>query len=184
MVRRPPRSTRTDTLFPYTTLCRSGVVELREGATVDQELREAIPLLLGAVAPLDGIWLEDACPVLDPRSELLVVGGCRHLLSRGVAGSALRWDVGYPAESGGTHVDLGAEAEPGGARRGVDVEDHALALAEHPEHRSLQGIGCEVVLPEVGVAEDHAVTRAWVVRLDDSLHGPSLLGLHGGFASP
>src|SRR3546814_4822325 len=26
MVRRPPRSTRTDTLFPYTTLLRSGVV--------------------------------------------------------------------------------------------------------------------------------------------------------------
>src|SRR3546814_10954654 len=25
MIRRPPRSTRTDTLFPYTTLCRSGV---------------------------------------------------------------------------------------------------------------------------------------------------------------
>src|SRR3546814_13096343 len=24
MTRRPPRSTRTDTLFPYTTLCRSG----------------------------------------------------------------------------------------------------------------------------------------------------------------
>src|SRR3546814_6511742 len=24
MIRRPPRSTRTDTLFPYTTLCRSG----------------------------------------------------------------------------------------------------------------------------------------------------------------
>src|SRR3546814_2826354 len=25
MIRRPPRSTRTDTLFPYTTLCRSAV---------------------------------------------------------------------------------------------------------------------------------------------------------------
>src|SRR3546814_1999997 len=25
MIRRPPGSTRTDTLFPYTTLCRSGV---------------------------------------------------------------------------------------------------------------------------------------------------------------
>src|SRR3546814_19525664 len=25
MIRRPPRSTRTDTLFPYTTLCRSHV---------------------------------------------------------------------------------------------------------------------------------------------------------------
>src|SRR3546814_1272662 len=28
MIRRPPRSTRTDTLFPYTTLFRSGVVFL------------------------------------------------------------------------------------------------------------------------------------------------------------
>src|SRR3546814_20026412 len=27
MIRRPPRSTRTDTLFPYTTLFRSGVAE-------------------------------------------------------------------------------------------------------------------------------------------------------------
>src|SRR3546814_6106546 len=32
MIRRPPRSTRTDTLFPYTTLCRSelGRAELAE----------------------------------------------------------------------------------------------------------------------------------------------------------
>src|SRR3546814_4700754 len=29
MIRQPPRSTRTDTLFPYTTLFRSGVVERR-----------------------------------------------------------------------------------------------------------------------------------------------------------
>src|SRR3546814_6010654 len=28
MIRRPPRSTRTDTLFPYTTLFRSGTVDL------------------------------------------------------------------------------------------------------------------------------------------------------------
>src|SRR3546814_18452291 len=28
MIRRPPRSTRTDTLFPYTTLFRSGAVAL------------------------------------------------------------------------------------------------------------------------------------------------------------
>src|SRR3546814_14021361 len=30
MIRRPPRSTRTDALFPYTTLFRSGVTYLRE----------------------------------------------------------------------------------------------------------------------------------------------------------
>src|SRR3546814_15770029 len=31
MIRRPPRSTRTDTLFPYTTLCRSVFDALRKG---------------------------------------------------------------------------------------------------------------------------------------------------------
>src|SRR3546814_18081695 len=30
-IRRPPRSTRTDTLFPYTTLFRSAVLRLRSG---------------------------------------------------------------------------------------------------------------------------------------------------------
>src|SRR3546814_20075385 len=32
MIRRPPRSTRTDTLFPDTTLCRSRFVESKEDA--------------------------------------------------------------------------------------------------------------------------------------------------------
>src|SRR3546814_4652615 len=33
MIRRPPRSTRTDTLFPYTTLFRSRTVERHPGIT-------------------------------------------------------------------------------------------------------------------------------------------------------
>src|SRR3546814_6660711 len=33
MIRRPPRSTRTDTLFPYTTLFRSGSASPRGGTT-------------------------------------------------------------------------------------------------------------------------------------------------------
>src|SRR6056297_4000547 len=36
MIRRPPRSTRTDTLFPYTTLFRSAALTLAEG-TADAE---------------------------------------------------------------------------------------------------------------------------------------------------
>src|SRR3546814_8761786 len=35
MIRRPPRSTRTDTLFPYTTLFRSTVANQNEAATPD-----------------------------------------------------------------------------------------------------------------------------------------------------
>src|SRR3546814_1979378 len=34
MIRLPPRSTRTDTLFPYTTLCRSGI-RARRGTDSD-----------------------------------------------------------------------------------------------------------------------------------------------------
>src|SRR3546814_6652905 len=36
MIRRPPRSTRTDTLFPYTTLFRSQVHLYRRAAAADQ----------------------------------------------------------------------------------------------------------------------------------------------------
>src|SRR3546814_19623499 len=39
MIRRPPRSTRTDTLFPYTTLCRSARLELLHHRGPGEELR-------------------------------------------------------------------------------------------------------------------------------------------------
>src|SRR3546814_16180140 len=42
MIRRPPRSTRTDTLFPYTTLFRSAVVGLESGGVGRQ-----LPLIDG-----------------------------------------------------------------------------------------------------------------------------------------
>src|SRR3546814_3682890 len=37
MIRRPPRSTRTDTLFPYTTLFRSGSPDVRRSLAVRPE---------------------------------------------------------------------------------------------------------------------------------------------------
>src|SRR3546814_2946947 len=52
MIRRPPRSTRTDTLFPYTTLFRSspatvahapGVMASQPGAAEDIDLDELVP---------------------------------------------------------------------------------------------------------------------------------------------
>src|SRR3546814_12666507 len=47
MLRRPPRSTRTDTLFPYTTLFRSGLVEVVVvGALVGMRVAE-VPGLRG-----------------------------------------------------------------------------------------------------------------------------------------
>src|SRR3546814_1728329 len=40
MIRRPPRSTRTDTLFPYTTLFRSDVAGIFLGSTQPEELQQ------------------------------------------------------------------------------------------------------------------------------------------------
>src|SRR3546814_16415456 len=42
MIRRPPRSTRTDTLFPYTTLCRSFGGILAFNTTLDAATTKAI----------------------------------------------------------------------------------------------------------------------------------------------
>src|SRR3546814_5429982 len=48
MIRRPPRSTRTDTLFPYTTLFRSFLVREGDVVEVKQKSRE-LPMVLEAV---------------------------------------------------------------------------------------------------------------------------------------
>src|SRR3546814_17005803 len=53
MIRRPPRSTRTDTLFPYTTLFRS-VRELRTSRAL-ADLFSPIPSQLMAIAVLDDL---------------------------------------------------------------------------------------------------------------------------------
>src|SRR3546814_5596593 len=49
MIRRPPRSTRTDTLFPYTTLFRSEVLDRAE--RFQEDVRRQIFSLLGAAEP-------------------------------------------------------------------------------------------------------------------------------------
>src|SRR3546814_6368395 len=81
MIRRPPRSTRTDTLFPYTTLFRSrafddAVASLRrEAAVMDVHLLAARSRLLGErqvdLALLDVGHPDDQRPIglLRARSE-------------------------------------------------------------------------------------------------------------------
>src|SRR3546814_4105656 len=63
MIRRPPRSTRTDTLFPYTTLFRSGIgqqpdppdARLGDGGPRDRRaVQPAAQLLDGRGLPHDG----------------------------------------------------------------------------------------------------------------------------------
>src|SRR3546814_8578179 len=79
MIRRPPRSTRTDTLFPYTTLFRSHLDELSPGEVAartdpgDEMLREPDVLRIRAPGrPVgDAILREPQSehPLLQHRSE-------------------------------------------------------------------------------------------------------------------
>src|SRR3546814_15967256 len=97
MIRRPPRSTRTDTLFPYTTLFRScgiaGSLHRCEALRIDAVGNDAQPFLTGAQAALRlvvgavkrddrvarvvtgaSIGLEDRQPQVAQRSEERRVG--------------------------------------------------------------------------------------------------------------
>src|SRR3546814_7878767 len=51
MIRRPPRSTRTDTLFPYTTLFRSGDGEAKLAAISAGDVVSFLQHLLGRKSP-------------------------------------------------------------------------------------------------------------------------------------
>src|SRR3546814_17132808 len=92
MIRRPPRSTRTDTLFPYTTLVRSSWFEsLRPGSGRQPHLNKRRCLARTAQAGLDqcegqedqhgggcgGIDILEAQP--DPEGDLQVEIGRAHV---------------------------------------------------------------------------------------------------------
>src|SRR3546814_10105593 len=91
MIRRPPRSTRTDTLFPYTTLFRSLVV-----LQLDLDFSQAETDLFSAVIPDVAFALQD---VEDVRAQLrrrrahlrlpapLSIADTRQHISEGIAHS-------------------------------------------------------------------------------------------------
>src|SRR3546814_2152176 len=57
MIRRPPRSTRTDTLFPYTTLFRSGRETLRDANELHIPVGKPVLLELEAANVIHSFWV-------------------------------------------------------------------------------------------------------------------------------
>src|SRR3546814_12588895 len=72
MIRRPPRSTRTDTLFPYTTLFRSGSLAAEQ---LSRDVIENVVLAIGDVP--------------EKAAENLIVL-CRHVERRGASARCVR----------------------------------------------------------------------------------------------
>src|SRR3546814_8150295 len=76
MIRRPPRSTRTDTLFPYTTLFRSALIGcvgpiVRPAVFDPTHLDVERMRLLDLAAPAQEILLGDEGEAIDPAAEAI-----------------------------------------------------------------------------------------------------------------
>src|SRR3546814_19968387 len=74
MIRRPPRSTRTDTLFPYTTLFRSADAQRAYLAGMQRVLpRDHVPYAPppNGVLALDAVW--EPLDALDPLAKQVMV---------------------------------------------------------------------------------------------------------------
>src|SRR3546814_12874480 len=117
MKRRPPRSTRTDTLFPYTTLFRSGPT--RQG-TIDREGLAARGMIVPG-APVTGI-----------SEEYRIV---KRELIRNFAGAANR-----PVVPRG-HRILIASANPGEGKT-FSAVNLALSLAVEADHDEIGSASC------------------------------------------
>src|SRR3546814_10659001 len=117
MIRRPPRSTRTDTLFPYTTLFRSDLAAFLGAAFGDEGLPSQIAdpdftirlateddriigfVKLGPVA-FPGDWPETAIEL----HQLYVLGGWH---GEGIGTALLDWAIEHARGAG--HSDRSAE---------------------------------------------------------------------------
>src|SRR3546814_12842556 len=77
MIRRPPRSTRTDTLFPYTTLFRSALAQTRKvdvaDAAVADVAGELAPVIRSAATPAAAVAVADDDAALDLVTVALAV---------------------------------------------------------------------------------------------------------------
>src|SRR3546814_14645702 len=110
MIRRPPRSTRTDTLFPYTTLFRS-----KGAQSVEAPVKPGLPVHCGGVTSIDG----SLKPAL-PSSSRVAVAGTRN--------------GGPPAGTAPGLVAAGPAAFHTGACPDCTT-DHALPTRYNPPNR-------------------------------------------------
>src|SRR3546814_4634368 len=128
MIRRPPRSTRTDTLFPYTTLFRSSVLSAAGGEDLEQLVRRPAGRVSAARASavLDG----------DRVARVLEVVPARHrAVADAATGEPLAGQLEVPDQLAGQVGTLGVEVDA--VQRLVEADQVArLDLVEEPHHRA------------------------------------------------
>src|SRR3546814_5781274 len=133
MLRRPPRSTRTDTLFPYTTLFRSRGRGNRPGDPSQHRVRrgdghDPDPGLLGQRSGIQGGWLMRAPSVSPALRGGLILILCGVLLALLLAKSFGKFDTVVPGsvvlDTAGGALETGAEIKLEGVVVGERSEEH------------------------------------------------------------
>src|SRR3546814_8074657 len=85
MIRRPPRSTRTDTLFPYTTLFRSNVTDNSVSVIDTRRLKETARIHVGK-APVQVAFTPDGAQLYvslrDENSVAIIDTATRQVVKR------------------------------------------------------------------------------------------------------
>src|SRR3546814_12464061 len=140
MIRRPPRSTRTDTLFPYTTLCR---------AEADAAALEAAQDLVGGLGRAAAVaqhrhFLTIARAAADVAGD----GALRRAREAPDGGPVGAPDVARSAEGGEAAVrgvGVGRHHEPRGAL--IEAAEDDVALWSAVAHQLLSAVGGKGVHP-------------------------------------
>src|SRR3546814_5445979 len=112
MIRRPPRSTRTDTLFPYTTLFRSPPEHLDDGVLRAQglhHLRRRGVVLLGVDGQKDRVRSEEHTSELQSLMRISYAVFClkkkkKHKPHITKTRTKITTCLKYPQQSHGTHT--------------------------------------------------------------------------------
>src|SRR3546814_9647202 len=158
MIRRPPRSTRTDTLFPYTTLFRS------EG---DAQGGGGLGLVVAVL--LQGLLDGGAFDFLDVRGQGAAGGFARNQgarVGRGGRGAGVAGGCGIRADEGGCercrgHALLGRQAQVFGVD-GVAVGQGQGAFADVLQFAHVAGEGVDL---QRGQGVGRALRRAALHRV-------------------
>src|SRR3546814_4718407 len=117
MIRRPPRSTRTDTLFPYTTLFRSGLAD--DNVTARSQTGWSRPLLSGRAFRQTGLPQRGGQPLHQRGAELAHSHESVHGKS---------WSYLQQAVRGRVHGFGVAKADLAGNKIHVRSEEHTSEL--------------------------------------------------------
>src|SRR3546814_12828493 len=123
MIRRPPRSTRTDTLFPYTTLFRSDVLEAQRALAQIRAEREAGVLVAVGIGVVDEVAEHAARPLATEQllAAQLGIDGYGVKTGVGVGSGRERTDVAALEAAAGSRNDLDEVVIGAGERGGQSV---------------------------------------------------------------